>query len=342
MKFAAFTSMAFAAGAVLCAGVVQAQTLEQFYQQNPLKIVVASGSGGGYDTYSRVLQRHMGRHMPGNPTVIVQNMPGASGLTATAWAFNVAPKDGSAILATYSALIDANLVGNKQARFEVRKFNWIGSIANSPLICATWHTSPYKDIRQMIGKEVTSGSTGQGGKSASVPMLLNETLGTKIKVISGYPTNEVTLALERGEVDVLCGIGYSTLQASNPDWLINKKVNIVMQAGLTPFEPLKDVPNILDLVKGEDRDIFEYSAILEAMGRPYLAPPGVPADRLNALRAAFDKTMEDPAFKADLDKLGLNIGPMTGAEMHKWIDKLYASTPELVARVAKVYGSGGD
>ena len=332
---------ALAVASLSFAAAVQAQTPEAFYQQNGLKIVVASGSGGGYDTYSRILARHIGRNMPGNPNVVVQNMPGASGLTATNWAYNTAPKDGSQILATYSALIDANLVGNAQARFEVRKFSWVGSIASSPLICVTWHTSPYRDIRQLIGKEVTAASTGQTGKTHSVPLLINETLGTKFKVISGYPTSETTLALERGEVDAICGIGYSTLQASNPDWLINKKVNVIMQAGLTKFEALKDVPNILDLVTGKDRDIFEYGAILEAMGRPYLAPPGVPVDRLAVLRAGFDKTMEDPAFKAELDKLGLNIEAMTGADMQKWIDKLYSSSKELVERVARVYGTGG-
>jgi tripartite-type tricarboxylate transporter receptor subunit TctC len=318
-----------------------AQSAAAFYQQNGLRLVVASGAGGGFDVYTRVLARHLSRNMAGNPNIVVQNMPGAAGLTATNWAYNNAPKDGSQILATYSALIDANLVGNKQARFDVRKFNWIGSIASSPLICITWHTSPYKDIRQMIGKEVTAASTGQTGKTHSVPLLLNETLGTRFKVISGYPTAETTLALERGEVDAMCGIGYSTLQASNPDWIINKKVNIVMQAGLTKLESLQDVPNILDLVTGKDREIFEYGAILEAMGRPYVAPPDIPADRLAAIREGFDKTMQDPEFKAELDKLRLNLSPMTGAEMQKWIDRLYGYSPELVQRVAKIYAAGG-
>ena len=264
-----------------------AQSVEQFYRRTDLNIVVASGAGGGYDTYSRALARHLPRHLPGEPTAVVKNMPGAAGLTAMNWAYSIAPRDGSQMLATYSALIDANLIKNERARFEVRKFNWLGSIANSPLICVTWHTSPYQDIRQMVGKPVTAGSTGRTAKSATTPILFNEVLGTQFKVIMGYTTEGNTLALERGEVDAVCGIGLYTLRASHPDWFTQGKIRIVAHTGLSEVEELKGVPNVLDLVANDDRKVVEYGALLEEMGRPYLAPPGVPSDRVAALREAF-------------------------------------------------------
>lgn len=318
------------------------QTVAQFYQQTGLKIVVGSGAGGGYDIYARVLQRFLKDHVPGKPNIVVQNMPGASGMTAQNWAYTTAPRDGSVILATYSALIDANLLGNTKAQFDVRRFNWIGSIADSPLICMTWHTSPYKTIREMIGKPLTVSATGSTGKSATIPLALNELIGTKFKVITGYSTSETALALERGEVDAICGMGYYTLAASNPDWIQNKRINVVAQTSLTPPDVLKSVPNVLDMTTGADRDLLEYGAILEAMGRPYLAPPGVPEDRLAALRAAFDATMADKTFIAELDRLRLNVGAMTGQQMEQWIGKLYSFPPEVIKRVARIYGAGGE
>lgn len=329
---------ACATSAIFFCKAVDAQTSDSFYKQNGLRIVVASGNGGGYDTYTRVLARHYSNHLPGHPTVVVQNMPGAGGLTATNWAYNIAPRDGSRILATYSALIDANLLGDEKAHFDVRKFNWIGSIAKSQLVCVTWHTSAYKDIRQMIGKPITVSATGRTGKSATLPLILNQVLGTDFKVIMGYSTMGSHLALERHEVDAICGIGLSTLQASNPEWIADKKINIVAQVGLTKLPEIQGVPNVLDLVSGNERDVFEYGTILEAMGRPYLAPPEVPTDRLEALRSGFDEAMKDPAFLRDMNKLHLDVSPMTGAEMERWIGKLYGFSPETVARVAHVLG----
>jgi tripartite-type tricarboxylate transporter receptor subunit TctC len=331
----AFAVAAIAVGGCAAGAFAADQTPESFYQQNGLKMVVASGAGGGYDTYTRVLQRYYSAHLPGHPNVVVENMPGAAGLTATNWAYNVAPRDGSQMLATYSALIDSNLVGNTKARFDVRKFNWIGSIASTTLICVDWNTSPYKDIRQMVGKPLTVSTTGMTAHSAMMPLMLNEVLGTQFKVIAGYGTTEMVLALERHEVDAICGIGLSTLKASNPEWLIDKKVNVVAQVGLSKDPELQDVPNILDLVTGADHDLVEYGAIIQAMGRPYLAPPNVPADRLAVLRKGFDDTMKDPAFVTDVEKLRLNVSAMSGDDMGKWIDKLYSFSPDTIKREAK-------
>ena len=325
--------------ALLFAGNAQAQSVEQFYKKNDFTLVVASGAGGGYDTYSRALARHFARHLPGAPNIIVKNMPGAAGLTAMNWAYSIAPRDGSHMLATYSALIDANLLKNNRAKFDVLKFNWIGSIANSPLICVTWNTSPYSDIRQMVGKVVTAGATGRTAKSATTPLLFNEVLGTKFKVIMGYTTEGNTLALERGEVDAVCGIGLYTLRASHPDWFQQKRVKIVAQTGLSEVEELKGVPNVLDLVSPENRRVVEYGAMLEEIGRPYVAPPNAPKDRIAALRQAFMKTVADPAFRAEINKMGMNVAPISGEQMDAYIAKLYSYPPEVIARVAAMYGA---
>jgi tripartite-type tricarboxylate transporter receptor subunit TctC len=309
-----------------------------FFAKNGLRIVVASGAGGGFDVYSRVLARHYGRHLPGNPNILVQNMPGASGITATNWTYTNAPRDGTRVLATYSTMLDQNLFGNAKASFDVRKLNWLGSIAKTQLLCVTWHTSPHKDIREMIGKDVTVSATGRTGNTATLPLILNELLGTSFRVISGYSTSGSYLALERGEVDGICGSGISTLRAANPDWFKNKRVNLVVQVGLEKHPELPDVPNALDLVTGAKRDVLEFNAIVQEMGRPYAAPPEVPAARLAALEAAFDATMRDPAFLTEADKLGLDVSPLSAADMTRLIDKLYAYSPGTVRDVAAMLG----
>jgi tripartite-type tricarboxylate transporter receptor subunit TctC len=265
-------------------------------------------------------------------------MPGASGITATNWAYTNAPRDGSRILATYSTMLDQNLFGNTKASFDVRKLNWLGSIAKTQLLCVTWHTSPHKDIREMIGKDVTVSATGRTGNTATLPLILNELLGTEFRVISGYSTSGSYLALERGEVDGICGSGISTLRAANPDWFNNKRINLVVQVGLEKHPELPDVPNALDLVTGAKRDVLEFNAIIQEMGRPYAAPPEVPAARLAALNAAFDATMRDSQFLAEADKLGLDVSPLTSADMTRLIDKLYAFAPQTVHDVAAMLG----
>jgi tripartite-type tricarboxylate transporter receptor subunit TctC len=317
----------------------QAESPAEFYKLKGLRLVVASGAGGGYDTYSRAFARHYERHLPGQPNIVVQNMPGASGITATNWLYNSAPKDGSRMLATYNALIDENLMGNPKVKFDVRKFNWIGSISRSQLICVTWKArSPYKSIEQMIGKPITVSATGRTGNSATLPLILNQLIGTEFQVIAGYSTTGSRLALERGEVDAICGLGRSTLLASNPDWFTNKRINVVGQVGLTKHPKLPDVPNVLDIAAAKDRDVFEFQAVVQAMGRPYVAPPEIPADRLKALRDGFDDTMKDPKFVAELERLRLSVSPLSGKEMEELIGKLYAYPSATIARISEILG----
>lgn len=337
-------NLSLAAGLVLsllAVSPVLAQSddeLAKFYKQNGLRLVVASGAGGGFDGYSRVLARHYGNHLPGNPNIVVQNMPGASGITATSWAYSTAPRDGSRILATYSTMIAQNLFENKNANFDVRGFNWLGSIAKTQLLCVNWHTNPSTDIKQMIGKETTVSATGRTGNSATLPLIFNQLIGTKFKVISGYSTAGSYLALERGEVDGICGVGISTLRAAKPDWFLNKRINVIVQVGLENHPDLPGVTNALDLATAKSRDMLAFNAIIQEMGRPYLAPPGVPPDRVTALRAGFDATMKDKAFVAEAEKLTLDVSPLTGAEMEGLIAKLYAYSPDTVREVAVLLG----
>ena len=214
---------------VLACQTAAAQVADGPYKGKQLRLVISAGTGGGYDAYARTLARHIDRHIPGNPAVVLQNMPGAAGLVATNWAYNVAPKDGSVIVATYNALLPEPLFGNPAIQFDPLKFEWIGSIGKQQNICVTWHTHPVKTIEQAIGRDLTVSSTGATGFSATMGLVLNALIGTKIKVVLGYQTNEARLAVEKGEADGICGLSWSTLKASNPDWVQNNRLNILVQ-----------------------------------------------------------------------------------------------------------------
>jgi len=316
-----------------------AQSLERFYKVKGLRIVVGSGAGGGYDTYTRAFGRHYTNHLPGNPRIVVQNMPGASGIRATNWVYNKAPKDGSVIMATYQSLIDENLLGNRKVKFDVKKLGWLGSIGKTHHLCVSWKArSKITNIKQAIGKELTVSATGRSGNSATVPLLLNQSVGTKFKVIAGYSTTGSRLALERGEVDVICGLGYSTLKASNPDWFIKKRVNVIAQIALTRHKEFPNVPNAMELVSASDKKVYQFFGVAQQMGRPYPAPPGLAPDRLKALRVGFNNTVKDKAFLKDMGRLRLSVDPLTGQEMEALIEKLYQYSPDVLDRVGKLLG----
>lgn len=315
----------------------QADSIEDFYRGTAFKLLVASGPGGGYDTYTRVLGRHIGRHIPGQPNIVIQNMPGASGLKATNYIAQAAPKDGSTMLATYNAMLIEPLIGGVAAQFDVHRLNWIGSISKVQNICVTWHSSPIKRIEDAMSREVTTASTGATGNSATLPRLLNQIIGTKFKVIMGYSTTDARLAVERGEVDGICGYSYATLLASSPDWIKNNKINILVQNGIKPHPKLPDVPMTLSKIKLEsDKALLRLYSAAEETGRPYVAPPGVPAERIQALRRAFDATLRDNAFLADAEKTNLEVDPLTGEEMHALLREVYATDPAVVEQIREL------
>jgi tripartite-type tricarboxylate transporter receptor subunit TctC len=327
--------------AVLGSGDALAQSSTALYAGKQIRMVIASGAGGGYDAYARALARYMGKYIPGNPNIVSQNMPGAAGITATNWAYTVAPKDGTVILATYNALLPEPLYGNPAARYDPLKLESIGSISGQQNICATWHSSPIKTIEQAKTSEVTVASTGATGNSATLPKILNTMLGTKFKVIIGYSTTESRLAVERGEVDGVCGLSYSTLKASNPDWVQNNRINILIQTGNKPQAGLANVPLLIDLVSDpENKKVIEVLAFAEEMGRPFMMPPGTPKEMVTVIRRAFDATMKDPEFLADAEKTLLEVDPLSGEEMEQMLKRAYATPKALVQKAAEFSGGG--
>jgi tripartite-type tricarboxylate transporter receptor subunit TctC len=315
----------------------QAQSAESFYKDKTLKLLVASGSGGGYDTYTRVLGRHIGRHVPGQPNIVVQNMPGASGLKATNYIANSAPKDGSEILATYNAILIEPLVGGNAVQFDILKLTMIGSISKVQNLCVVWNTSSIQRIEDAMEREVVLAATGATGNAATLPRLLNLIVGTKFKVVMGYSTSESRLAVERGEAEGICGYSYGTLVASSPDWILNHKVRILIQNGRKPHPKIPDVPLTYDKIKTEQgKAMFRLYTASEEVGRPYVAPPGVPADRTEALRRAFDATLRDPEFLVDAEKTNLEVDPLTGEEMLALLRDVYATDPKVVEQVREL------
>jgi tripartite-type tricarboxylate transporter receptor subunit TctC len=283
----------------------------------------------------------MGKHIPGNPTFINQNMPGAAGMQATNWAYTIAPKDGTVIVATYNALMPEPLYGNPAARFDPRKLESVGSISKQQNICATWHTNPIKTIEHARQREVTVAATGATGNSATLPKILNTLLGTKFKVIVGYGTTEQRLAVERGEVDGVCGLSYSTLKASNPDWIVNNRINVLIQTGVKPQAGLEKVPLLYDLVpNAEDKKVIELLSFPEEIGRPFIMPQGTPKEMVTIIRRGFDATLKDPAFLAEAEKTLLEVDPVTGEDMEQLLIRAYASPKALVQRAIELGGSG--
>jgi tripartite-type tricarboxylate transporter receptor subunit TctC len=332
-----------AAAFVAASAISNASAQAPYYAGKQIRMVIGSGAGGGYDVYARFLARHFSRHIPGNPTIVNQNMPAASGLAATNWAYSAAaPRDGTVIVATYNALLDDPLYGSPVARFDPLKFEAVGSIAKQQTVCATWHMSKIKTIEQARQQEVTVSATGASGDRATMPRILNALLGTKFKVINGYGTTESMLAVERGEVDGMCGVSWSTLKVSNPDWIQNNRLTVMIQAGAKPQAGLPDVPLVIDQVSNaEDRKLIELLFFPQEMGRPFIMPPDTPKELVNTIRRAFDATMKDPAFLAEAEKSLFDVDPLTGEEMERILRQAYATPKALIQRAAEFNGSGG-
>ncbi len=342
MQASGFRPMIVAAAAVLVAMLpraAMAQPAAEFYSHNALTISVGSGAGGGYDVYARLFARYYANHIPGHPSIVVKNQPGAGGLTNMNYMNHTAPHDGSEIAATFNTVLFLPLYGDPGAQFDPRKFNWIGSIGKQQATCVTWHTVPIKSLDDAKKQQVLVGSTGRNSTPAIFPRILNALFGTKFKIISGYSTTEMRLALEKGEVQGICGLAWQTLQSSSPAWIANHDLNVLLQMGLVKDKDLTaSVPLALDLLsKPEDKAFFRLAVLPGEFGRPFVAPPGVPADRVEALRKAFDETMKDPAFVADATKAKMIIDPLTGAQILDLVNEAYAAPNDIRDRVAKYF-----
>lgn len=308
----------------------------QFYAGHVVTVVVGSSVGGGYDLNARLVAQHIGKYIPGNPTVIVENMPGAGGLKSAGYMYSVAPKDGS-----YIAILERNLTVEPlftSQPYDGGKFAWLGSLSSDVSLCIASSVSKVKSFTDLQTKSFVAADQAAGSDSQVFASLLKNLFGAKIKTISGYPgTSDMQMAMERGEVDGMCGVSYSTLKTLFSRELKQKKITILVQAGLQRDRNLPDVPSLLELAKSErDRAVIKLLVGTQGMARPFMAPPGIPIERKIALRAAFDKTMTDPKFIADAAEKNVDVSPMTGEAVDKILGALYASPPAVINRASQV------
>ncbi len=303
-------------------------------------MVIGLSPGGGYDIYARIVGKHLVRNIPGQPSFVPRNMTGAGGLVAANHIYNVAPKDGTMLGAPQRGVPFEPLTGSadSKAQFDPLKFEWIGSANSETSVAVAWHTTGITSYKDLLTKEIVFAGTGAGTESVVMPYVMANLLGFKVKVIAGYPGgSEMDLAMERGEVGGRGTYSWSSFKARRMDWLRDKQVVILYQQALEKHPDLPDVPLALDLAKNDDdRKILELEMIPLLFGRPYMAPPGTPKDRVAALRKAFDDTMKDPEFIAESTKARLEIEPVTGQELDDLLKKAYATPKALVEKLAEV------
>lgn len=313
-----------------------AQTPAEFYKGKTIELIVGYSAGGGYDTYARLLARHMGKHIPGNPTIVVKNLDGAGSLKAANHIYNTAAKDGTVFGTIGRGAPFDPLFGTPEAQFDAAKFTWLGSANNEVSVCVAWHTSGVKSIEELRTKELVVGGTGPSADTDQFPRIVNGVLGTKFKIVTGYPGgNDISLAMERGEVQGRCGWSWSSVMSTQKSWYDEKKIIVLVQLSGAKHPDLKNVPLIMDLAKTpEEKQILNLVFARQALGRPYMAPPGVPADRAAALRKAFMDTMVDKEFLADAEKQKQEIAPTSGEEVQKILDEAYKTDKATVKKTA--------
>ena len=323
---------------VALAQPVRAQTPADFYRGKSLELYIGSSVGGGYDAYARMLARHMGRFIPGNPTVVAKNMEGAGGLRLANFLYNAAPKDGTAIATVYRGIPFDPLLGGKGAQFDATRFVFIGSANNEVSVCVVWHTTGVTRFEEALTKTLVVGASGPSADSYQFPKIVNGVLGSKFKIITGYPGgNDIDLAMERGEVQGRCSWSWTSLQATRRSWLTDKKINLLFQMGLSKHPDLPDVPLVVDLAKHEeDRAVLELVFARQVMAWPYLAPPGIPPDRADSLRRAFMQTMNDADFLADAEKSRLEVRPVAGEDIEKLVRRVYGTPAAIAERAASL------
>lgn len=318
-----------------------AQTAEDFYRGKQITMIIYTAAGGTYDLYARLLSRHMGNHLAGNPRFVPKNMIGAGGITAARFIYVTAPKDGLTIGTIGRGLPFEPMLGGAQSLdFDPLKFTWIGSMNKESSLAVAWHTSPVKTAKDLFTHELLIAGTSAGSDSQIIPLALNGVLGTKFKVISGY-TDMATaaLAVERGEVAGLGYWGWVSLRTERGNWLTDKSVNILFQTALEPHPDLPNVPLATSLARDEqEKQSLELLLARDVLGRPFVAPPDIPADRTAALRQGFDASMKDPNLLADAQKINAEINPATAAEVEALLKRIMAYPPEVVERTRKAMG----
>jgi tripartite-type tricarboxylate transporter receptor subunit TctC len=327
----------FVGATLIAAAPAEAQSVADFYKGKQLTMVIGFGPGGGYDQWARVIARHMGKHIPGNPSFVPQNMPGAGSITAANHIYGVAPKDGTAIGTIARDAPLAPLSGADGARFDALKFTWLGSPTAETNICFAHKNSGIKSFQELTQKELIIGDTGPGTGTYVYPRVTNAMLGTKFKIVGGFPSSsDVFLAIERGEVHGMCESLDSAI-SKKPTWIKDGTIAVLFQGGAEPHPSLKGVPFVADLAKTDEQKqaiAFVYAG--QGIGRPFVAPPDLPADRAKALRDAFQATLKDPEFIADAAKQKLEVEPVPGERIAQILAQLYATPKPVVDKVAKI------
>jgi tripartite-type tricarboxylate transporter receptor subunit TctC len=314
-----------------------AQTPDAVFAGKTVTMIIGFGPGGGYDLWARVIARHLGKHLPGNPAVVPQNLQGAGSYRAANFIYNVAPKDGTTIGAISRDAVLGPLTGAAGAQFDATKFSWLGTPAIETNVCIAYHTAPVKNVQDLKNTELVVADTGIGTGTHSYPKALDDILGFKFRIVGGYPSSaDVLLAMERGEIQGFCE-SYDSIVVHRPDWIRNGTVAVLFQGGSKPNPELKGVPFVVDLAQqSEDKQAIEFLYAGQGIGRPYVAPPDLPPPLLKTLRSAFDATMTDPEFVAEAKLRKLTIDTEDGNELEALVKKTYATPKPIVDRIAKL------
>ena len=330
-------------GAIMAAAwpcAVSAQTATPFYKDKQIRLIISAGVAGGYMEYARALADFMPRHIAGNPSVLVQSMPGAGGLNATNYLYTNAPQDGTYIGMVHSTIPLSPLWGTQGVRFETMKFNWIGAFDRAPGVCLMWAKSEVKTWKDLLEKVSTVGSSGAGSQMDAYPALLNKLFGTKIKVVAGYKDGtEIYLAMERGEVDGRCGGQMSNIRALRPEWLTEHKIVAPIVISLKRHPDFPDTPTVMEFAKDKKTQLtLELMTVSQGLDRPVLMPPNVPPARVKEIRDAFKTTVTDPEFIAEIKKRNMGLDPVFAEEMTATLAQAFASPPEVIEAAREALG----
>ncbi len=338
-RLARAPSSAICGALLVWAQAAPADAADAYFKDKQIRMIVGSAPGGGYDAYGRLLAQYMKPHIPGNPTIVVQNMPGAGSLVAGNYIYNVAPKDGTAIGAVNALLATDPLVYPDRVKFDPRQFRWLGSALRENHVGVAWTLTRVKSFDDVLKNELIV--AGTGGATNFYPLFVDAILGAKMKMIPGYQgTKQGMLAMERGEVGGVVGITWASVKATNGSWLRDDKIRPFIQFGLKKHPELPDVSWVYDYARDEDdRAAMDLAFGNSEFGRPFIAPPGVPDEVVQILRDAFEDTMADPEFRADAEKRQLDLELTTGSEIQALIEKIYKTPPAVVQRVKKIVQS---
>jgi len=333
--------VASSAAFVVIAGSAFADPVADFYKGRTMTVVISGSTGSTYDVGTRLFVKYMSRHIPGQPQILPKSMIGAGHLIATNYLYNVAERDGSVIGSIGETVPMAHLLTPQQTKFKAGEFFWLGNPAVTNTTIITWHTTGIRSLHDATKRDVVLGASGAGSPSSQVPQILNNVLGTKFKIINGFPATAIDVAMERGEVEARGGISLGRLKSFRRAWIEERKVNLLVQIGLRPDTMFPEVPLLETYARNEaERRIFRFMSSSSMVGRPLVAPPGVPAERVAALRHAFDLTMQDKEFLAEAAKLRLDVEPVQAAELQALVGEIARTSAEDIAVIQAAHTTG--